>query len=119
MGLLNIGYVKHLYISLSCKQTNNNQSSQQNINIKMALDCVFNTLAMYLSFSFADFLYDKLCCCQKSCYKCCIRLCYCCCAPQPHAIQTKMDEIGIETKSPSSTITVEISPKQKNQDNCI
>eukprot|EP01084_Bolivina_argentea_P242174 406349_1 len=43
----------------------------------MAIDCVINTLAIYFSFSFGDYLYNKTCCCQSQCYTCCVWFCYC------------------------------------------
>ena len=76
------------------------------------MDCVFNTLAIYLSFSFGDTLYSKLCFCQKCCYRFCIQCCYCCCAPQ-----LMLDQIELEPKNAKQMESNKDGKTMKTEDN--
>lgn len=75
------------------------------------MDCVFNTLAIYLSFSFSDKLYSKLCCCQKLCYKWCIGCCYCCCAPQLMLDQIEREQVERKKTMDLSNVANELDLK--------
>lgn len=88
----------------------------------LCLDHVTNVICIYLSYSFNDKLYNKLCGCfaAKCCYKCCAPICFCCCQPKelPDHIQfailyrqASRSSKGIDGSSTNqSTDTVVSSP---------
>ena len=71
-------------------------------NYILSIDALFNSLSIYLSYSFTSKYYDLIFSpCHNKCYSCCSYLCFCCCVP---------------TKLPSD-IKLELKPKKNSKNN--